>query len=148
MTDHPLLGVLYQHEGVYLLQDRQFEELVNPLRDYEATRLLKNSESAGDIGRILHWVGGAALVGGATGLLTGSSDQQTTFWLTSAGGALTFNIGSFFEMGARSDRFNCVQRYNRFARGEEQVLPAAEDEKSLMDLGSMKPSGTPTPTSK
>jgi hypothetical protein len=130
-------GLRYTLGDDLLARDKDFEELVFPLGDFEATRLLKKSESSQLTGQILKGIGLAGLVTGLAGLLSTSSGQQTPFWLTAAGGGILFDIGGFFQSEAQTSKFNCVQRYNRFARGEEQVLPKApQDEKSLLNFNS------------
>lgn len=146
MRADPLLGVLYFQDGVGLYTREQFKGLIDPLRDYEANRFLQADETAGDTSEILHWVGLAGLATGVVGVLRTSQDQQAPFWGLAAGGALSFSLGNLFAGDAKAARFNAVQRYNRFARGEEQVLPKPmEDEKSLMNMDSLKPFVSPTP---
>lgn len=147
MRQDPLLGVLYFQEGAALYSREQFKALIDPLHDYEADRLLEQEKTAGDAGEIFHWVGLAALTTGLVGVLSSSGNDQTPFWGIGIGGTLSFNLGNLFASDAKSARFNAVQRYNRFARGEEQVLPKPqEDEKSLLNMDFLKP--TPTPTAK
>lgn len=142
-----LFGLQYSLDDSPLLSYRDFEELIAPLRDQEATRLLRKSESSALSGSILRLLGFAGALTGAAGLLTGSSNEQTGFLLTAAGGGICINIGGLFQSESQSAKFNCVQRYNRFARGEEHVLPEAPaDEKSLLDFG--KPINAPVKNTK
>lgn len=144
MRQDPLLGVLYFQEGSFLHSREQFKALIDPLHDYEADRLLEAERAAGDAGEIFHWVGLVALTTGLAGVLNSSGNDQTPFWGIGIGGAISFNLGNLFAGDAKSARFNAVQRYNRFARGEEQVLPKPqEDEKSLLNMDFLKPSPTP-----
>jgi len=141
-----LFGFVYSQGNKYLVEDRQFEELVYPLRDFEATGLLRSYESSKNKSEIFHLIGLAGLLTGLVGLLETSGDQQTPFWVTAIGGAVSYQLGGFFKLDAQAAQFNCVQRYNRFARGEEQILPQGpSDEKSLLnfDNGSVKPTATP-----
>jgi hypothetical protein len=128
-------GLQYSFEEVPLTEYRQFDILVSPLRDHEATRLLKRSETASLNGTIFASVGFVGLATGVVGILTSNKDQQAGFWIAAIGGAITWDIGQLFQSEARTAKFNCVQRFNRFARGEEQVLPSApQDEKSLLEF--------------
>src|SRR5581483_1764906 len=102
-----------------------------------ATRLLKKSESSESNGKIFGTVGFLGLVTGLVGILKTSSSQQTPFLITAIGGAVSFDIGNLFQTEAQTSKFNSVQRYNRFARGEEQVLPQTpQDEKALLNFNS------------
>jgi len=70
------------------------------------------------------------------GLLLTPGEEHGGFLVTAVGGSLTFNIGGFFRTEAQTAKFNSVQRYNRFARGEEQKLPGGPaDEKELLNFG-------------
>lgn len=135
-VDYTTLGGLgYFYNDEPLLRYRQFEDLVGPLRDYETSRLLKKSEASDLNARIFRGVGWAGVVTGVIGLLAVPAHQQTGFWIAAIGGGLSIDIGGLFESEAQTSKFNCVQRYNRFARGEEQVLPQIpEDEKSLLNF--------------
>jgi hypothetical protein len=133
-------GMQYSLDGSSLDSYREFEDIIAPLGDYEATRLLKSSESSKDLSRIFGWPGFAALAVGVTGLLTAPSNEQTGFWITAIAGGISMDIGAFLGVDAESAKFNCVQRYNRFAYGKEQILPKApQDEKTLLPVG---PAGT------
>ena len=141
-----LLGFEYSKDNELLSDDKQFEALVYPLRDFESANLLKSYEASKDRSEIFHWVGVAGLLTGLAGLLSSPSDQQTPFWVTAIGGAVSFQLGGLFKSDAQAAKFNCVQRYNRFARGEEGILPQGpSDEKSLLnfDNGTVKPTAVP-----
>jgi hypothetical protein len=136
-------GLQYSFEEVSLTEYRQFEILVSPLRDYEATRLLKRSEAASLNATIFGVAGFLSLATGVVGMLTSHKDQQGGFLAAAIGGAITWDIGQLFQSEARTTKFNCVQRFNRFARGEEQVLPATpQDEKSLIEFDKTKETTT------
>ena len=145
MREDPLLGVLYFQDGVDLYGREQFKALIDPLHDYEANRLFQEEGAAGEAAEIFHWVGVAGLVTGVVGVLSASGNDQAPFWGIGAGGAISFSLGNLFAGDAKAARFNAVQRYNRFARGEEQLLPRPqEDEKSLLNMDFLKPSPTPS----
>ncbi len=130
-----LTGLSYSLDSEFLFNDKEFENLIFPLNDYETTRLLKRSESSSSAGEIIKIIGFAGLLTGLTGLATSPSNQQAPFWITAITGGITIEISGFFQLEAQTAKFNCVQRYNRFARGEEQILPkATEDDKSLLDF--------------
>lgn len=128
-------GLQYSIDGRLLTRYGDFEQLVSPLRDYESERLLKRSESSDLNSKIFGVAGFLGLVTGVVGLLTTPSNQQTPFWVTAIGGSVLVDIGGLFQSEAQTTKFNCVQRYNRFARGEEQVLPQGpSDDKSLLNF--------------
>jgi hypothetical protein len=130
-----LSGLSYSMDDEALLRDKDFETLIFPLNDYEAIRLLKRSESSASTGEIFKIVGAAGLLTGLTGLLTSPSSQRTPFWIAAVGGGISFDIGGLFQTESQTTKFGSVQRYNRFARGEEQVLPQTpQDEKSLLNF--------------
>jgi hypothetical protein len=130
-----LTGLCYFHDGESLTQYKEFEDLIYPLKDFEASRLLKRSETSDFDAKIFTSAGFAGLVTGIVGLLTTSSKHQTGFWMTAVGGAILIDIGGLFQSEAQTSKFNCAQRYNRFARGEEQVLPQVpKDENSLLNF--------------
>jgi hypothetical protein len=139
-------GLEYSTADTPYLTNKELEELIGPLRDFESSRLLNVSESAGTKSTVFGSVGVLGLATGIVGLLATHGGQQTPFWITAAGGGITFEIGQLFRSESETAKFNCVQRYNRFARGEEQILPKPpEDEKSLLDFNK---SGTSPGTGK
>ena len=128
-------GLSYSNENGPLESYKDFEDLVYPLRDYEATRLLKKSESSDLNAKIFGGAGLAGFLTGMVGLLVDSSKDKTGFWITAISGGIVFDIGGLFKSESQTAKFNCVQRYNRFARGESQVLPQAPaDEKALLNF--------------
>ncbi len=140
-------GLQYSVDRRLLVHYQDFEELVLPLRDYETERLLKRSEVSDENSKIFGVLGLAGMATGLIGLLTSPSSQQTPFWVTAIGGAVAFDVGSLFQSEAQTAKFNCVQRYNRFALGEEQVLPPGPtDEKSLLNFGTATPTSAMPPT--
>jgi hypothetical protein len=131
-----LTGLSYFNEDGFLESYKDFEDLILPLRDYEATRLLKKSESSDLNAKIFGGAGLAGVLTGVLGLLLDSSKDKTGFWVATIGGGIVFDIGGLFKSESQTAKFNCVQRYNRFARGESQVLPQVpEDEKALLNFG-------------
>ncbi len=130
-----LTGLSYSLNDEVLLSNKDFEALIFPLNDYEAIRLLKRSESSASTGGVFKIIGVTGLLVGVTGLLALPSDQHAPFWATAVGGGITFDIGGLFQSESQTAKFNSVQRYNRFARGEEQMLPRTpQDEKSLLNF--------------
>jgi hypothetical protein len=137
-------GLSYSIGDEALSGYKEFEDLVLPLRDYEATRLLKRSEASEVNAKIFGTLGLAGFATGIIGVLTAPPSQQTPFWITAIGGGISIDIGGLFQSEAQTTKFNSVQRYNRFARGEEQVLPQMpRDEKSLLNFSPSKPAPTP-----
>ena len=136
-------GMDYSLDGYPLYTYGEFENLIAPLGDYEATRLLRSSEHSKDISDIFGLPGFVALGVGITGLLAAPSKDQTGFWITTIAGGISWDISGFFGKDAESSKFNCVQRYNRFAYGREQILPKTpRDEKSLLPAGTTSTSAT------
>jgi hypothetical protein len=130
-----LAGLTYSINDEVLLNNKDFETLIFPLNDYEAIRLLKRSESSASTGGVLQIIGVGGLLTGITGLLTSSPSQRTPFWITAIGGGISLDIGGLFQTESQTTKFGSVQRYNRFARGEEQALPQTpQDEKSLLNF--------------
>lgn len=141
---HTVGGLQYSVDGRFLSRYEDLKELISPVRDYELNRLLKRSESSDLNSKVFGLAGFAGLATGVVGLLTSPSNQQTPFWLTAIGGGVLIDIGGLFQSEAQTTKFNCVQRYNRFARGEEQVLPQTPaDEKQLLDFGLQGRSAAP-----
>src|SRR5665811_585383 len=64
-----LSGLCYSLDHEFLRNDKDFEDLIFPLNDYESSRLLKRSESSASIGQILKYIGLAGLLTGVTGIL-------------------------------------------------------------------------------
>ena len=147
-VDYTTLGGLrYSMGDVSLNGYAELTQVISPLNDYEASRLLKRSESSDLNGKIFSGVGLAGLLTGLVGVLTTSSNQRTPFWIAAAGGGICLDIGSLFKSEAQTAKFNCVQRYNRFARGEEQVLPKGpSDEKSLLNFSKDDPGPAAKPS--
>ncbi len=140
---HTLGGLQYSLDGRLLTRYQDLRNIVLPLGDYESERLLKRSESSDVNSQIFGTVGFVSFVTGVAGLLTSGSRQQTPFWVTAIGGGVLIDVGSLFQSEAQTTKFTCVQRYNRFARGEEQILPKGPtDEKSLLNFGSEDDSKT------
>ena len=141
-------GFRYFTQDNSYLSDKDMEELIYPLRDFEASRLLKKSEASQATAGLLNLTGLVGVVTGIVGLLAAPADQQAPYLITAIGGAVVFDIGSFFKTESQTARFNSVQRYNRFARGEEQVLPQVPaDEKSLLDFGKSEKTSISQPSS-
>ena len=128
VRSYPLGGLQYSFEDIRLLNDRQFEDLIYPLGDPEAGRLLKKSESSKDAGGILSLLGGAGVVAGGVGILSASSADQARPWIVCG-------VGSFFLWGAggvlrsegETSKFSAVQRFNSLARGNSS-LPVFYDQ--------------------
>ncbi len=140
-----LSGLCYSINNVLLANNKDFENLIFPLNDYEAIRLLKRSESSTATGQIIEIIGLSGVVTGITGLLTSPAEQRAPFWIALIGGGISFDIGGFFQSESQTAKFNAVQRYNRFARGEEQVLPETPvDEKSLLNFDAPIPPQNPS----
>ena len=136
-------GFQYELDGSSLNSFGQFEDLIYPLNDFEATRYLKGSEASKENSRIFALTGLAGLTVGVIGLLTAPSNEQTPFWITAISGELLWDISGLLGSESEAGKFNCVQRYNRFADGKEQILPKTPaDEKSLLPVNT---AATPTP---
>ncbi|HEY5039185.1 MAG TPA: hypothetical protein VIJ93_08960 [bacterium] len=130
-----LSGLHYSIGDETLSNYVDFEQLLFPLKDYETIRLLKQSESSELRAKIFNGVGLAGFATGIVGLLTSPSNQQIPFWITAIGGGISLDVGGLFFSESQTTKFNSVQRYNRFARGEEQVMPQGpSDEKSLLQF--------------
>lgn len=131
-------GFGYSLQGREMAWPKDFEERIGSLRDFEATRLLNRSKSSGDLSQVFLGLG----IGGEIAVIalnagTSSGGNRVGFWLPFIGSLLADEIGAYFQMESSTAKFNAVKRYNRFARGQEQVLPqASQDDKALMDFSS------------
>jgi|GEM_PF-2068640 len=131
-------GFEYQCSGKRLESDQDFAPLFEAANDYEAKRLFKDAESSGTTGSLLELVGGLGCLGSGMGYFTsGSSKDKTGYAWAFVSSTVVGIVGNLFLKGAESSKFNAVQRYNRFARGQEAVLPKdPENEKELLNFGS------------
>ncbi len=138
-------GMSYVTDGQELQTYTDFREVIGPLKDYEAGRLLDRSQTTDDVARILKIVGFLGVAGGLVAYATtNDTNSQTAFLLTALGGEVTFDVGLLFASESQTTKFNAVQRYNRFAYGREQILPQTPtDEKSLLPVTT--PVTVPTP---
>ena len=140
-------GLTYTQSGDEVKSYQDFHQIFDPINDFETERLINHSESTQVTSKLVESAGLIGVVAGVAGLLTSSSNQQTPWWITAAGGAVVFDIGTFFGADAQTSRFNAVQRYNRFAYGREQVLPQAPaDEKSMLPVAAPSVAATPSAT--
>lgn len=140
-------GLTCTQRGDEVKSYQDFHTIFDPLNDFETERLINHSQSVFVTSKLVESAGLIGVVVGVVGLLTSSSSQQTPWWITAAGGAVVFDIGTFFGADAQTSKFNAIQRYNRFAYGREQVLPQAPtDEKSMLPVA--EPSATATPNIK
>jgi len=138
-------GLTYTQRGDEVKSYQDFHTIFDPLNDFETERLINHSQSVLVISKLVESAGLIGAVVSVVGLLTSSSSQQTPWWIMAAGGAVVFDIGTFFGADAQTSKFNAVQRYNRFAYGREQVLPQAPaDEKSMLPVAA--PSVVTTPS--
>jgi hypothetical protein len=140
-------GLTYAQSGDEVKSYQDFHQIFDPINDFETERLINHSESTQVTSKLVESAGLIGVVAGVVGLLTSSSNQQTPWWITAAGGAVVFDIGTFFGADAQTSKFNAVQRYNRFAYGREQVLPQAPaDEKSMLPIATPSVATTPNAT--
>jgi hypothetical protein len=140
-------GLTYAQSGDEVKSYQDFHQIFDPINDFETERLINHSESTQVTSKLVESAGLIGVVAGVVGLLTSSSNQQTPWWITAAGGAVVFDIGTFFGADAQTSKFNAVQRYNRFAYGREQVLPQAPaDEKSMLPVTAPGVAATPNTT--
>jgi hypothetical protein len=140
-----LNGFEYECAGKRLGGSEDFKPLFDASNDHEVTRLFDDSQGAGTTGTILEVTGGAGCLGTAVGYLSASnSGDKTAYAWGFASSAVVALVGDLFLKGAESSKFNAVQRYNRFARGQEAVLPSGpENEKDLLNFGAPAPQVAP-----
>jgi hypothetical protein len=131
-------GFEYECAGKKLENSKDFTPLFEAANDYEVQRLFKDSEGSGTMGSILGVAGVLGCLGSAAGYFSSeNSGEKTGFVWAFASSAVVGWVGNLFLKGAESGRFNAVQRYNRFARGQEAVLPKGpENEKELLNFDS------------
>jgi len=129
-------GMGYSVDGRDMVWPKDFEDRIDSLNDFEASRLLKKSKSSGGLSPLFLGLGLAGEV--ATIIINSGSNgggDRIGFWLPLIGSLLAGEIGAYLQMEANTAKFNAVKRYNRFARGQEQVLPQGpSDDKFLMDF--------------
>ncbi len=136
-----LNGFEYECDGKRLGGAEDFKPLFDAANDHEVQRLFNNSEGAGTLGSVLEVTGGGGCLGTVVGYLSSSnSGDKTAYAWGFASSAVAALVGDLFLKGAESSKFNAVQRYNRFARGQEAVLPKEpENEKDLLNFGAPVP---------
>ncbi len=129
-------GFGYSIQGRDLNHFEEIKERIVSINDFEASRMIKRSESSDLISKILIGLG----IGGEIATIAANGGPSTNgeragFWFPLIGCVLAAEAGSFFQLEANTAKFNAVKRYNRFARGQEQVLPQAPtDDKSLLNF--------------
>jgi hypothetical protein len=119
-----LLGssVDYSLKGRKLERYEDFKELIYPLRDEEASRLIRDSQDKDFIAQLFYGGGVAAgvdvaLVFKPVPLLNNDFfDRVATGYFTAQ---ILWGVGLIFQTNAESDKFNAVQRYNQRVRGEK-----------------------------
>lgn len=131
-------GFEYECAGKRMESDGDFSSLFEESNDFEVQRLFKDSQGSGIAGTILEAVGGGGCVGSAVGYFSAQNPavKNSYAWIFISS-AVVGLVGDWFLKDAESTKFNAVQRYNRFARGQEAVLPKSpENEKDLLNFGS------------
>jgi hypothetical protein len=120
-----------------LADQRDFENKFSATNDFEVQRLFRDSEGQGAAGTWLAILGGAGGLGTAMGYFTSSNtNEKTAYACAFAASTILFGLGECFLKEGESAKFNAVQRYNRFARGQEAVLPQGpKNEKDLLNFG-------------
>lgn len=131
-------GFEYLCAGKKLENDGDFNRLFVASNDFSVQRMFKDSQGSGTAGTILEAVGGAGCLGSAVGYFsTQNSGNKTGYAWIFVSSAVVALVGDWFMKDSESGKFNAVQRYNRFARGQEAVLPQVPDnEKDLLNFGS------------
>jgi hypothetical protein len=130
-------GFEYESDGKRLADQRDFENKFSATNDFEVQRLFRDSEGQGAAGTWLAILGGAGGLGTAMGYFTSSNtNEKTAYACAFAASTILFGLGECFLKEGESAKFNAVQRYNRFARGQEAVLPQGpKNEKDLLNFG-------------
>jgi hypothetical protein len=129
-------GFNYKAGEKDLSDDREMENLISPLNDFEVNRMMKQSESSGTVCAVLGTTAVVGVVGSLVGFAsTSSTDNRTPYAWTYLGSMALFVVADFFGLESQTAKFNAVQRYNRFAYGEEQLLPQGpSNEKDLLNF--------------
>ena len=114
-----LNGFEYECNGKRLGGSEDFKLLFEAANDHEVQRLFNDSVGVGTIGSVLEATGGVGCLGTAVSYLSSSnSGDKTSYAWGFATSAVVALVGDLFLKGAESSKFNAVQRYNRFARGQ------------------------------
>ncbi len=134
-------GFGYSVQGKELSWPKDFEDHINGLHDFEATRLLEKSKSSGFLSQVLLGIAvGGEVAAIALNSGSGAGGDKIGFWIPFIGSLLVGETGSYVQMEANTAKFNAVKRYNRFASGQEQVLPPGpKDDQSLMEFNNLDP---------
>ncbi len=142
-----LNGFEYECAGKKLGSDSDFKTLFVKSNDFEVQHQFSECEANGTTGSVLAVIGGAGCLGSAVGYFsTADSNDKTACVWGFAFSAVVGMLGELFLKGAESAKFNAVQRYNRFALGQEAVLPQGpKDEKDLLNFSSPGPGSDKNP---
>lgn len=118
----------YYYNGLQIQSLPQFEAVIDPLGDAQASQMIRSSANKDLWGQVFLWTGGAAVLVGSADLVIQGINLSTTND-TGAGGELpSFNLGQgliplgagivglvagfLLEADAGGDRYNAVNRYN------------------------------------
>lgn len=120
-----LQGMCYYYDGLKVDDDQSMKNIISPLKDPEADRLLalsSNSRTAG-IGFL---AGGTLFLAGGLVLALDNYDSVNRSFnstgavglVAAAAGLIGDYIGAFKLVQSRTSRFAAVQRYNAIAHGD------------------------------
>ncbi len=141
-----LLGIHYYYLGVDVKGYDGLKNIISPLNDPEASRLLTNSRDENQTGAIFTVGGLAMMVGGV--VIAGVDPnaqknpdvidgQETAGLVVSAVGLVGAVVGAFKITDSKADEFNAVQRYNEVVHGDDQTtwnLPKPGSQTELLTL--------------
>ncbi|GEM_PF-2000136 len=122
-------GMRYYYAGVKVADDDSLKNLISPLKDPEANRLLDVSSGSHTAG-VVFLVGGTACLIGGLSMAGGNYDSNSqSFNSTGTAGlvvALVGLVGDYvgvFKLEeSMTSKFAAVQRYNALVRGEDEAV--------------------------
>jgi len=129
-------GMDYSLAGQKLEDFQDFQDLIQPLQDPEANRLLAQAQDEALIGSLGKLAGSLSAGWGGAHLLFDDSPASHSNHLVFLCAGLGLDLlASLLSDDGQKAKYNAVERYNRLVRGEDNSLPAMklpQDEKSLL----------------
>ncbi len=139
-----LEGMRYYYSGAKIADDKSLGNLISPLNDPEANRLMDVSSGSHTSGVVLLVGGSVCLVGGL--VVAGSNYDNGSQALNSTGtsglvialaGLVGDYVGLFKIEESRTAQFAAVQRYNAIVHGDDETtwnLPKPGMQTQLLTL--------------
>jgi len=109
-------------EGKKLENYRDFKKVIYPLRDQEASDLIREAEADHFVAQMVYVAGAATAID--VGLAFDPTPLFHVDWLDRIATGLVVaqifvGVGTLFDLNAEGRKYNAVQRYNHLVRQEE-----------------------------